>query len=339
MRPNSRSSRFESPALALRRANPQSAPTRRPGLGTLGAKAVAFLELLALLVCLNVHAADLGADRTLILRATITVRNDGDRALDTYIHRLTIPADNHPQQRLLRIDYSHGDQYALRSHENGVDGYLRFRWSIPPRSTLTRDIRFHLRLTPYDFRGQLPKKQDETAERFLAPSHFVESDAPEVRQIAREIERTHIDPVERAEAAFRYPQGKLKYRRIENRGALFALRNAEGDCTEYAAVFVAVVRAMGIPARMTAEFHLAGSTVFAEPNHHAAEAYLNGAWWPVDPNLALDPRLGYGFGHGKAAKIVLSRGDSWTWSNSAPASPKGYLGKAVTITHRWSVEE
>jgi transglutaminase-like putative cysteine protease len=138
-------------------------------------------------------------------------------------------------------------------------------------------------------------------------------------------------------AAYAYPQSRLRYTRMDNKGALFALRTGMGDCTEYAAVFIGVARALGIPARMTSEFNFADERSFSAPNHHAAEAYFDGAWVPVDPNLALDPKLGYGFGVGGVNKVVLKRGDSWVWSNSIPGVSKNYREQYVKVETRWMV--
>lgn len=276
-------------------------------------------------------------ERLVALKATITVRNNGDIPLAPYIHRLTIPANDHAQQRLLRIEYPYKDGYAIRPHDNGVDHYMKFKWEVPPHSQLRRDITFHLRLTPFDHDLKPLPKSSSGGPDFLLPSAYVESDARQIINIAEKIRQSHPTPHQQLLAAFRYPQTSLRYREIDNRGALFALQNGIGDCTEYAAIFVAIARALGIPARMTSEFNFATDRSFPVPNHHAAEAYLDGAWIPVDPNLALDPALGYGFGTGAANKIVLKRGDSWVWSNSSPKTPKTYSERQVEINIRWRI--
>ncbi len=102
-------------------------------------------------------------------------------------------------------------------------------------------------------------------------------------------------------------------------------------------MFVAIARAMGYPARLTSEFHFSRQTRFDQPNHHAAEVLLNGRWLPVDPNLALEPELGYGFGVGAASKIVLKRGDSCTWANQMPDVPASYRRKNVDVKIDWDI--
>jgi len=277
------------------------------------------------------------AERLVTLKATITVKNTGDIPLDNYSHRLTIPANDHAQQRLLRIEYPHKDGYTLRPHKNGIDHYMKFKWDIPPRSQWVREITFHLRVTPFDHKVKpIPKSTGNSAD-FLMPSEYIESNSTEIQTIARQIRHKYASQAQQLLAAFQYPQENLRYKLMANKGALFALHNGIGDCTEYAAVFIGLSRALGIPARMTSEFNFSESKSFPEPNHHAAEAYFDGAWIPVDPNLALQPSLGYGFGHGTNTKIVLKRGDSWTWSNSMPKTSRAYRSQYVDTDIRWSI--
>jgi len=276
-------------------------------------------------------------ERLVTLTATVTVSNTGDTALKAYGHRLTVPADDHAQQRLLRIDYPYEDSYTARPHDNGVDNYLKFKWDIPPRSQLVRQISFRLRLSPFDHQRVPIQKSTKGNTDFLAPSDYVESNSSEIQSLAGQIKRTYAAPKDQLLAAYDYPQKRLRYIRMDNKGAVFALANGVGDCTEYAAIFIGVARALGIPARMTSEFNFASSRSFDAPNHHAAEVYIDGAWVPVDPNLALEPALGYGFGTGAANKVILKRGDSWVWSNSIPGTSKTYRDQHVAVDTRWSV--
>lgn len=293
---------------------------------------------LAWLIWLVALAPALAAEtaRTVVLRAAVTVVNDGDKALAPYRFRLSIPADNHAQQRLLRIDPAGG--YRVEPHGNGVDKYLSFDWSVPAHGRIERQVAFVLRVAPYDYRkAPLPGARGPEGS-FLLPSHYVESDAAEVVAIAQDIRRRHASPEGQLRAAYRYPQERLHYRAMANRGALYALHAGEGDCTEYAALFVAIARALGYPARLSSDFLFSQRTRFDQPNHHAAEVWLNGQWLPVDPNLALEPALGYGFGQGAASKVVLKRDGAWTWAQETPGLPASYRRKHVDVDIEWSIQ-
>lgn len=300
-----------------------------------------FLLLWLCVFCLATysHASDQVAKKNIALKATIIVKNKGQLQLDPYTSRLTIPANDHAQQRLVRIEYPYADKYRLHTHENGVDRFMEVSWSVPPHGEITREISFILDAQAFDYRKKPLPPADEPHPRFLAPSQYIESDAPEIIAIARKIERAHASPEERLIAAYRFPIKNLRYREMaSNAGALHSLRHGSGDCTEYAALFIALSRAMGVPARMTSDFHFSDKKQFSVPNHHSAEVYLGGSWIPVDPNLALDASLGYGFGTGSANKVILKRGDSWVWSYAIPGVPRGYRKALVEASIRWDIQ-
>lgn len=299
-----------------------------------------FFAWLCLIHALPGMASEL--DRQVALRATITVTNKGDIPLNPYIHRLTMPAEDHAQQQLLGIEYPYGDAYTIKQHDNGVDKYMEFTWQVPPRSKLVREVVFPLRIRAYDYRDEpvsvgFPNNLFQPFSSFLSPSLYVESDADEIKRIADGIKSTTTDKKAQLQAAYLYPQRVLKYRNMDNQGALYALRYGEGDCTEYAAVFVAISRALGVPARLTSDFLFTKRLDFSVPNHHAAEVFVGKRWIPVDPNLALEPALGYGFGNGAASKVVLKRGDSWTWASRVPGVAKQYRDNEMTVQMRWDI--
>lgn len=299
-----------------------------------------FFAWLCLLHALPGFTSEL--DRQVALRATVTIANKGDIALNPYIHRLTMPAEDHAQQQFLGVEYPYGDPYTVKQHDNGVDKYMEFTWQVPPRSKLVREVVFQLRVRAYDYQDEpvsvgFPNNFFQPFSSFLSPSLYVESDADEIKRIAENIKSTTTDKKAQLVAAYLYPQRVLKYRNMDNRGALYALRNGEGDCTEYAAVFVAISRALGVPARLTSDFLFTTRLDFPVPNHHAAEVLLGKRWVPVDANLALDPAFGYGFGKGAASKVVLKRGDSWTWANRVPGVTKQYRDSEMVVQTRWDI--
>ncbi len=318
-----------------KRFPPQPASSKQPPLGSLAPPAAAFAIWLLLVFAGSAAASD--NERLVALKVTVTVTNKGDMPISPYIHRITIPADDLPQQQLLRIDYPHRDRYTVGKHSNGVDSFMEFRWDIPRRSSIVREATFHLRLKPYDYKKDTGQKITNSGYFFLNPSLYVESGSPEVRSIAESIRRAHADKESQLRAAFLYPQEHLSYQNMSNKGALFAIREGKGDCTEYAALFAAISRSLGIPARLTSEFLFSKRNEFSWPNHHATEVYLDGRWIPVDPNLALESSLGYGFGTSATSKVILKRDGSWTWSNQVPGVSRQYREKFMEVGMHWSV--
>jgi transglutaminase-like putative cysteine protease len=276
----------------------------------------AGLVLAASLLVTTARASSPG--RQVALTALVSVENLGDQPVSTYRFRLTIPVADHPQQRLLSLDYAAEEAPVRKRHKNGTDEYLEFEWTIPAHSTVRREVTFILDLTPYKADAIAARALGRASgTRFLGATPLVESDALEVRAIADQLMARHASPQDRARAAYDYARTMLKVRNeAENRGALYALQTGGGDCTEYAAVFAALSRAMGIPARLTAEFLFGEEeSRFSQPNHHSAEVFIDGRWLPVDANLATDPSFGYGYGFGGARKVVLRREGAWVWSS------------------------
>ena len=69
-----------------------------------------------------------------------------------------------------------------------------------------------------------------------------------------------------------------------DRGALHALTEKKGDCTEFATLFAALCRRTGIPARAMGGYMISQNTALDPAAfHNWAEFYLNGAWHLADP--------------------------------------------------------
>ena len=92
---------------------------------------------------------------------------------------------------------------------------------------------------------------EDIDEKYLSPSTGIESDNAEIIAYAREIAGTETNPYILAKKAFADINLYLTYDDGENanQGALNALRTGEGVCEDYTDLFIAVMRALGIPAR------------------------------------------------------------------------------------------
>jgi transglutaminase/protease-like cytokinesis protein 3 len=118
----------------------------------------------------------------------------------------------------------------------------------------------------------------------LSPQTYVESDHPEIQRVAQNL-RAH-DTIKTTAEVFRWVTGHLRYSGYtgKNRGALYALENRHGDCTEYADLFVALCRANKIPARPVGGFICTQNSVLkAKGFHNWSEFYEHGTWRLADP--------------------------------------------------------
>ena len=286
-----------------------------------------------------------------VLVAEITVENATSEPVNGYVHRVAIPVEGHMQQQLLAVRQSGKEPIKRKTFHQNVGEFLELEWDIPAKTTSTREIYFDLLITPYDIAGKndvgnpdhakVSTRESDSAHElsaFQSPSEYIESDAKEIKRLAEQIQQNYSDPEAQLRAAYMIPQQMLHYRRQSTKGALYAVTRREGDCTEFAALFVAIARAMGYPARMTSEFLFTKHRDFSQPNHHAAEVYFKGRWVPVDANLALDPEFGYGFGLGGSKKVVLNRNSVWVWSNLWPKGVRDRKGH-VDVDMHWRIEK
>jgi len=106
----------------------------------------------------------------------------------------------------------------------------------------------------------------------------------EIRNTAAKLKGT--GPVDTARRIYDWIGSNVEYvgYTSDDRGALYAVKNRRGDCTEFMYLFVALARANGIPARGVGGYVVDRDTVL-EPHeyHNWAEFYLDGVWHVADP--------------------------------------------------------
>ena len=133
-----------------------------------------------------------------------------------------------------------------------------------------------------------PGPTDPEAARFLAPELFIESDAPEI--IAETATAIHgaQGPRARAERLVRYVNAILEKKpTVSLPSAREVLRTRIGDCNEHTALYVAMARAAGLPARVAVGLvYLRGAFYYhAWPEVYIDEGRGRGLWLPVDPTF------------------------------------------------------
>lgn len=132
-------------------------------------------------------------------------------------------------------------------------------------------------------------KSSELYTKYTQPEELIESDNEKIIEKAQEITQGVDDPYVKARLIYNFVVSYLLYEIQEDeKGALWALENGKGDCSEYSYLFVALCRAAGIPARVQAgfAFHFVGQVL--EGGHMWAEYYLeNYGWMPVDATWQL----------------------------------------------------
>ena len=141
-----------------------------------------------------------------------------------------------------------------------------------------------------DFTTLLPAPHPPTAElaRHLASEPLIESDAPEILAEARQAVEGVSGARLQAERLVRHVNGLLdKKPTVSLPSAREVLRTRVGDCNEHTALYVAMARALGIPARIAVGLvYIHGAFYYhAWPEVYLRQTGARGLWLPVDPTL------------------------------------------------------
>ncbi len=130
---------------------------------------------------------------------------------------------------------------------------------------------------------ELPEKYflTESIKTYLEPTENIQSTNPRIKNSAMEITKNSSTDFEKVAKMAVWIKENLKYTEIlgsETKDAMWVLNNRMGTCDEYATLFIAMSRSIGIPAKYVYGYSYE-RTMWQK--HAWAEAYI-GAWIPVD---------------------------------------------------------
>ncbi|MCC6809655.1 MAG: transglutaminase domain-containing protein [Deltaproteobacteria bacterium] len=145
------------------------------------------------------------------------------------------------------------------------------------------NVRVTVKRAPFDEKSAAPLPVDTA--KFAAelrPEPLLQSDAPEIRALAKEIVGGEKNSYRAAGKLLAWVHQKLEKAYVPAvSNALEVFKSRKGDCGEHAALFVALARAAGIPARP-----VVGITYWPPGNgfgYHAWAEVWVGRWLAVDP--------------------------------------------------------
>ena len=123
---------------------------------------------------------------------------------------------------------------------------------------------------------------------YLQAELFLESDDPDIRAAAEEAVGVSVGTRARAEALTRFVNSTVQQKpTVSLPSAREVLRTRIGDCNEHTALFVAMARAVGIPARIAVGLAFVRGAFYyhAWPEVFIDEGPGRGFWLPVDPTF------------------------------------------------------
>jgi len=203
------------------------------------------------------------------------------------------------------------------STDSWNNSYVLHRLSpVQPGETRQFLIRTTVRLHSIDFAvadGTPSLSRTSHLGPYLQPEEFIESNDTNIIGRAQALSVSATNAHAYAFNAFQYTTAHLSFvEQPEERGAAFALKSRAGEATEYADLFVALLRARGIPAGRLNGFAgnlQAGAQYFGEELFHvwARVHYSNVGWVPSDPTWG-DRQLFENFERSDGAHLAVTEG-------------------------------
>lgn len=211
------------------------------------------------------------------IQYSFTMQNTTNRFITKAEFWVYAPVKQTSTQQCLQINASYNYQLIQDALGNQI---LHFTFDdLPPYSTRIIIVRAMLALS--DTPNKIPVK---SLTPFLSAEEYIESDTPEISMFAKKFKDP--EPVKSAEKIFNWVSHNVEYSGYlkNDRGALYALRNRKGDCSECMCLFTALCRANKIPARGIGGYVCKENKILDPSGYHNwAEFYDDGAWKIADP--------------------------------------------------------
>jgi transglutaminase-like putative cysteine protease len=223
-----------------------------------------------------------------------------------------------------------GKQSPLTEREHG--NRVLFLELGPEDSGKNVEIRYQVRrLEKSAYAAETPDRK-----KYLKPERLVPVNE-DFRRIAKEVVEGKKGDLVRARALYDHVIDRMRYAKYgEGWGkgdAVYACDARTGNCTDFHSYFIALAKAVGIPARFAI-----GAAIPSERNeggidgyHCWAEFFVDGKWWPVDISEGdkYSNLVTYYFGHHPANRFELSRGRDLVVEPGPASGPINFLAYPV----------
>ena len=259
-----------------------------------------------------------------LYRATLPEIND--------VGRMWIPLPVTDQYQTIEVKYIEApvDQKILEDREHG--NKMFFMVLKPENSGETIEICYRVD------RREKGVYEDNTRDPndYLRPDRLVPGNE-DFRKIAERVVEGKLGNLARARALYDHTIDRMRYMKYGDGwgqgDAVYACDTRTGNCTDFHSYFIALSRAVGIPARFAI-----GASIPSERNeggidgyHCWVEFYTNGKWWPADISEGdkCSALSTYYFGHHPANRIEFSRGRDLVVEPGPASGPINFLAYPV----------
>lgn len=210
------------------------------------------------------------------IRYSFTLSNTTGNLLENtkFWTYLPVPQTSHQKVKKIVANYPYQEK---RDELGNSSIYFEFK-DIPPYGSKIVSITADLMMAerPVDM-----PVVDRT--RFLSREPFIETDNVRITALATQLQGESAAIMAQKDYEWVAHNIASEVYVAEDRGAVYAIENRKGDCTEFSYLLTALYRAQKIPARPIGGYAFNGNGVMrASDYHNWTEFYLNGAWHIAD---------------------------------------------------------
>ncbi|MDD3854032.1 MAG: transglutaminase-like domain-containing protein [Syntrophomonadaceae bacterium] len=244
-------------------------------------------------------------DSTLNRKVQISVKvtNTGSQTATAIRVQLPLISADSPYQKTVQETFNQKVEKIETGEAGSRIAHILIN-SIGPGQSENIIVDYVLNIKP---EGGLVASSNSEMQQYLKPSNKIESNNPDIAAKAKQIAASADGEIATVNAIGNFISSHMKYELnspYKNKGALSALNNGEGVCEDYAALFVAMCRASGIPARQVngftdpkltgASWNTPEASISLQGYRHAwAEVYVKDMGWiAVDPTFNIYPQQG-----------------------------------------------
>jgi transglutaminase-like putative cysteine protease len=247
----------------------------------------------------------------------VKVKNQGNAPATDVPLRLAVPVDGLDHQKVLKIETS--SEPERRSNDTWGNEFIHYTIEeIDPGSSFNLTITVLLELTSIDndvskASKDLDPDEEDDLSRFLLESSLINVNDPHIIETARVIARKSDDLTDIAWNTYEWILENIYYQQVAGEwDAVTTLRNGEGGSAEMSNLFVALLRANGIPARRISGwgnfFEVGEELALTRFSHGWAEFHVPGMGWvQVDPAWGKTSKFD-NFARTDADHIVMTKG-------------------------------
>ena len=226
----------------------------------------------------TITASTQDSDLKRVIQYKFTLQNTRNTVLPEVEFWTYAPVKKTSFQECLGLEVSSPHEVVVDELGNQI---LHFTFvNLPPFATKVISVRAKLQMSSVP--EPLSSEHDQL---FLAPEDYIQSDSPEIIELSRKLTKPTIP--ETVANIFQWVAGNVTYSGYDpnDNGALWALKQRKGDCTEFMYLFAALCRADNIPARGVGGYVCRkNSIVHSTDYHNWAEFYMDGKWRVADPS-------------------------------------------------------